>query len=171
MRCSRPSWPRRSAMLCDSDLPLRLMYAPSFTLPASNGTGPPSDECAVVAPALGDADPSGVADADADGRAVAVAGPTLALGAPLVVAPVLGVARGGAASAPRRAVEQAAGRVASAARVSSPRRGSRGLPDDGAVMVLLACGRFRGRGYPAEKHKYVVGDHLPTTFCAILVFL
>ncbi|BFU43486.1 hypothetical protein KRMM14A1004_17230 [Krasilnikovia sp. MM14-A1004] len=152
MRWLRPSWPRRSEMLCDSDLPLRLRYAPSFTLPGANGTGPPNPGRPAVAGALADADSAGVADFDGVGPAVAAAGPRLVPGLALVVAvaPAGVVLGAGAASATRDTREHAAGRVANAASVSSPRRGSRGRPDGAAVMILLAYGTSPRRRLPGR---------------------
>src|SRR5690349_4782712 len=87
MRCSRSSWPRRSARLCLSDLPPRARYEPHMTRPGVAGTAPPrADEPFGRAASL-------VASSVAFGFGLGLAGALAVadgLGAALVAAAVVG---------------------------------------------------------------------------------
>ena len=120
--CSRPSWPRRNARLCDSDLPDRASQDPSIARPDFACTGPPPRLETGLSSGSEEADADGAADADADGDA---GGDVVADGI-AQTGLVVGGFSTGAATGVAAGREQAAGSAARAARVRTPRRASRG---------------------------------------------
>ena len=134
-----------------SDRPASARYDPAIARPETARTGPPrpaDDGCSAfaVAVAVAPADVAGVAEAEADGDALGGADGRVTEGA------ATGVGAAGAGVAER---EHAAGRAASAARVSSPRRASLGwsfihassVGVRGRRYMALSCGNTHAKAH------------------------